>query len=1014
MTNSTMQGFRCWSAQSVADTVYSDIGLLTENADALFLAAHSPIELEHRKGAELGLASSGEAKVLDALTRQIGIADRNTLVAVTGNSGSGKSHVVRWVRAHLPDDDPRYRLLYVPRAVQTLRELLRRIIEGLPGAEGGDLMKQVDSAFTGVRPGQFQDRLVFEIKYALRWTMDDFAAPEDGETPEEAERRRELNEILGFRDDEVGRKDGLADLLEIPAFSGVLLRPDGNLRQLVESYFNETSRRDDNEEVFTKDDLPLRTPGISRELRSNRDLLELWQIIARKPEDALLLLEGALRIALPRATGLRRTDGETLDSLFRKSRKALRKQNQELVLIFEDLAMFGLVDGELYDQFSTGPGEELAPLRVLFAITDAPYARLVQTVQTRIEHEFRVGASALAKPTEFVTRYLNLVRVGRQRTQKLWSQRPSGSADDQWMANSCDTREEGRPCRHRDECHASFGMVKVEGLGDVGLYPYNHAALERARTRLGESPTPRAALDSCLLTVLPEADGHIEQGTYPHEGTRRNFDFRVSTPRDTLLQQHPSVDPERMYRALVIWGNERPLASGISDAFSLEASDAPPRPEPPSPPQSPGPGTGPLENRLLPLFQWRNNELLPEDEANLLRDALRAFTFDRLQLDEQRIHIYSDRGKAMLDNLFNRTSFEIEGSRGRVAGADSIRFKLTRCAEDMRILVATRWFRDHGHFDISQAKWLWPEGYDPGQLMLELEDRLDSWASDVRARLLELTGGSHLARQAVGMRALALAASGQSISEISTVPDALLMPSRHVKAASPAWQAVDLAASKIVRNLNASDYVGQFAAVRQGDTGDAQLVDPRELEQAIRQFLAEPEISLQELANSTSDPSLAQHAQQLLNALSAAAVQEASSAAETSTELSRLLEGQTPAAVAEAAFSIADSAKNAGFFRPTDQWRKFSDAIDVISTHEGFEALDLGNDTAQLVRHQSSIRANRHLCEALIFVKDAMDLTRQECERPGGAVVDLSQLRAKVQQQLDELNALVDAIARQG
>lgn len=72
MTDPALKGFRCWTAQGVAETVYSDIGLLTENADALFLAAHSPIELEHRKGAELGLASSGEAKVLDALVGRIG------------------------------------------------------------------------------------------------------------------------------------------------------------------------------------------------------------------------------------------------------------------------------------------------------------------------------------------------------------------------------------------------------------------------------------------------------------------------------------------------------------------------------------------------------------------------------------------------------------------------------------------------------------------------------------------------------------------------------------------------------------------------------------------------------------------------------------------------------------------------------------------------------------------------------------------------------------------------------
>jgi len=1010
MTDPALKGFRCWTAQGVAETVYSDIGLLTENADALFLAAHSPIELEHRKGAELGLASSGEAKVLDALVGRIGDESRNTLVAVTGDSGSGKSHVVRWVRAHLPDDDSRYRVLYVPRAVQTLRELLRRIIEGLPGTEGGDLMKQVDSAFTGVRPGQFQDRLVFEIKYALRWTMDDFAAPEGGETAEEAERRREFNELLGFPDDKVGcRRDGLADLLDLPAFSGVLLRQEGNLRQLVDSYFNETSRRDDNDEVFTKEDLPLRTPGIRRELSGNRDLLELWQIIERKPEDALRLLEEALRIALPRATGLRQTDGETLDSLFRKSRKALRAEGRELVLIFEDLAMFGLVDGELYDQFATAPGDDLAPLRVLFAITDSPYARMPQTVRTRIEHEFRVGESALSKPTEFVARYLNLVRVGRSRTQELWSKRET-DADEQWMANSCDTRESGQPCRVRDECHAGFGAVSVEGLGEVGLYPFNHTALGRARQHLGESPTPRAVLDSCLLTILPEADGHIKQGSYPHEGTLRNFDFRTSMLKDALLRQHPSTDPERMYRALVIWGNERSLATGISEAFALEQAEEPDTSEPDE--QQIGRPPVELQNLLHSLLQWQNGEPLPEDEANLLKDALRAFTVDRLQLDERRIHIYSGLGKALLDNIFNRTSFEIEGSRGRVAGADSVRFKLTRSAEDIRVLVAARWLRDHGHFDSSRAKWQWPRGYDPDELMLELEDRLDYWAEEVRSRILEATGGSRLACQAVGLRAVALAASGSAMGDLHTVSDVLAVPPRVAELPSPIWQKVDAAASQVIRNLNAGEYVGQFAAVRQGDVGEAQLIDPRELDEAIQRFLAEPETSLQEVEDATSDPALVQQAQILRAALLGACEQEASAASETSNELSRLLEGQTPAGVSTAAFDVGDAAKNSGFFRPVDQWRKFRDAIDVLAGLETFPALNIGTDLADVLSAQPAIRENRKLLEALLFIKESMDLTQKECLRSGGETVDVAELRASVRQQLNELNELVDTIAR--
>src|SRR4051794_12505186 len=129
MADGSMATFRCWSSESVARTVFSDIGALAGDADAVFLAAHTPVDLEHRKGPEFGSSGPGEARVLEALTRSIGDLERNTLVAVTGGSGSGKSHVVRWVHSHLDQNDPRFRVLYVPRAVQTLRELLRRIIE---------------------------------------------------------------------------------------------------------------------------------------------------------------------------------------------------------------------------------------------------------------------------------------------------------------------------------------------------------------------------------------------------------------------------------------------------------------------------------------------------------------------------------------------------------------------------------------------------------------------------------------------------------------------------------------------------------------------------------------------------------------------------------------------------------------------------------------------------------------------------------------------------------------------
>jgi hypothetical protein len=922
------------------------------------------------------------------------------------------------VHSHLPDDDPRFRVLYVPRAVQTLRELLRRIIEGLPGVEGDELMSRVDAAISNVRPGELQERLVGEMKIALNWRLED-RPPFDGETQAEAEAREDRNSMLGLKDTETGgRTDGLADLLDIPAFKEALLRPDGRLTQLVRSYFHETSRRDDGDQIFTRDDLPLKARGIRSALAGRRELSDLWQIISREPDDALELLDEALGNALPTTVGLRTAGGETLDSLFRQSRKALRSTGQDLILVFEDLAQFGLVDGELYDQFVTQPGDDLAPLRVVFAVTDGAYARMERTVRTRVEHEFRVGGSALSDPASFVGRYLNLVRVGRDETQEL-----RATARDRvgstWMSNACDTREEGQPCRVRDICHAAFGTVEFDDLGSVGLYPYNSSALRRAIARLGEAPTPRDVLDECISTNLIEADQHIAVGDYPHERTRQQFDFQVRKAKQALIDGNPSSDPERTYRALVIWGDEAPVAKGIADAFKLGTSgpavDVAP---PPTTQTPPAPTTEEeLPNPLLPLFQWQVGDDLPEDDVNFYRSTLRELTVDRLRLDESLIHVHRGRGKEMLDRLFGVTSFAIEGARGRVAAAsESVRIELGRNDADMRVMAAARWFRDHGHFDPQQAKWLWPEGFEPGQLMVELECRLDGWARDVKARFIEGTGGVRLARQAVGLRAVALAAVGGSPAVLATSSSVINAVGEKRPRPSEAWLSADQAAVEVLSTLRVAEYVGEFAAVRQGEGGQPQLVDPRELDAAIASFLANPETSLSEVVSSKADPVLAQAAQKLLSSMGAATAQTAASARAAKVFVDSLLEGHTPSEVARAAGEVGIMARDSGFFRPAEasSWTDFRSAVDALATAPDSDALDtVSDDLGDVLRNQRAIRDLEGVRKALGFVKRAMDETKRESERGGGHAGDVATMRAEVTKQLGEVAGLAKSLGRE-
>lgn len=1009
MTEATMAKFRCWSAEQVGRTVFSDIGALSGDADAVFLAAHTPIQLEHRKGPELSAKDSGEGQVLAALMRRLGDLEVNTLVAVTGASGSGKSHVVRWVHAHLPTDDPTYHVLYVPRAIQTLRELLRRIIDGLPGVEGSELMRRVDEAISNVKPGELQARLVNEMKIALDWTLED-RAPFDGETPAQAAVREDRNSMLGEKDLETGgRKDGLADLLDLPQFQDALLRPEGRLSQLVQSYFDKRSRREDSE-IFRPADLPLKERGIRAALSGRRDLADLWALISRNPEDALALLEEALRVALPRTVGLRSAGGETLDSLFRASRKALREQGRELVLVFEDLAQFGLVDGELYDQFVTPPGADLAPLRVLFAITDGPYQRLERTVRTRVEHEFHVGGSALTYPEMFVGRYLNLVRVGREKTQALWRPGVDQQRGSSWMENACNTIEQGQPCRFRDACHDAFGVVEIEGLGDVGLYPYNHVALRRAIAHFDGNPTPRDVLDTCVSTVLIEADVHIKAGDYPHERTREQFDFKVRMAKDALQAANPSSDPERNYRALVIWGDEGPLRAGILTAFSLEGTGGPP--PPPTLPPPPTPPDPVLPNPLQPLFQWQVGGELPEGDVTYYRDTLRRLTLERLQLDEYLVHIHSGQGKEILDRIFNVTSFALEGARGRQAGPQSLRFNITRDAEDVQVLAAARWFREHGHFDPVQAQFEWPQGYDPAQLAVRLEARLDQWAAEVRAGFLRLTGGSRLAQQAVGLRAIALAASGRRLADLATTAAVLRPPVDHIPRGSSAWSEVGAVAASIIATLRVDDYVGEFAAVRQGDSGSPQLIDPQPLDTAIKSFLANPIDELDGVTKSEADPVLTQAAQRLRAALSAAASKEAVTASRANTTVHDLIEGQSPGSVGKLAEDAGQLARDAGVFRPADRYMEFRAATAALSGLTATADLQLdGSDVGAVLRSQRAARETYQLEESLTLIKQVMDATRRECERTG-AGGDILRIREEVRTQVRELADLAEALGK--
>lgn len=1015
---STMKGFRCWTNADVRQTVYSDIGALPSDADAVFLAAHTPTVVSHPKGEQLPGDGFDERQVLRSLQAHIGDPDRNTLIAVTGESGAGKSHVVRWVNAQL-DPDSRYHVLYVPRAVQTIRELLRRIVAGLPGGGGQDLMNRIDAAVGRTTPVELQDRLLEEMRLALTWTLELRTGSND-EDPDKRSAREERNNLLGEPDENGKRRDGLADLLVLPQVNRVLLRPGGLLDNVVQSVFAQTSRRDEQQERFEEADLPLRVPGVRRELALNSNLRVLWDQITLDPEPALRLLDEALRKALPRTIGLHDHTGETLSLLFQRSRQALRKQGRELVLLFEDLAQFGLVDGELYDQFVIQPGSDLAPLRVLFAVTEHRYADFPETVQTRITHQFKVHTFPLEDRDAFVARYLNLVRLGRKNVESAWAAARSNGTKD-WIPNACDTREEGLPCRFRSQCHAGFGNTDVPGLGEVGLYPYNNIALRRSLEARGSDATPRQILDVCVSEALVEAEPHVARGTYPHEHVRERFDFKVQGGKEILLGGRTGDEAERLYRALVIWGDEKPLPPAVAAAFGLDSGAArqqtgptvPPkrRPEPPQVQPSP----------LSDLFQWQNGDRLPDSQVDLYRDILHRLVSSRLDLDQDLFHTAtaSTAGAEILSVLFSRQTFDFgSDARGRSAGIGKLRFELRRTAEDVRVLIAARWFVDHGHWLSDKGRWPWPQGYDPVEMMLSLEERLDFWAELVHTAFRDYVGGRELASAAVGTRAVALLAAGASPGQFRDVGAVLAGTAGATIKSTPGWAAVDSVAHDVLRDVRATDLVGQLAAVRQGPTGKPQLIDAAELEAGLRRVLAAPAEHLKTVTTRYVDaaPVVAKAARDLLSVMEKESEGFLAETAAAVKELAGGLEGQTPRSIAQAAKEVGKRALDNHLFRPHDGWHAFSNALDRLENLPADLPLDwqanLGEPAAQeALNVQHWARKAVLGARDLHLVRQALAATRRECTRSGGQAGDLDHLLATVRRKLNQVDALLEALS---
>lgn len=489
-----MRNFLCWDPGAVRQVINP---FAEHISDSLFRAVHSDWDLKVSPQVGKSFQEIGEASWAD-MTPSAFLADflredrPHALAAILGETGSGKSHLVHWMRLNIKPTKERV-VLVVRKSGTSLRNIVKMLIAELPAEQQANFLEMLQSAGDGTQSRADQkQQLLNDLAQVIREEV----LPTDADEIE-AELANRLPDL--FQDPHMRKAHFLGDNTVIAEIVDHIFAPSN------------ASDRPDQRRVFVGGDLPLGGMDFAHASRLARDAME---IIELDPAVNLPLAIDIINRNLDRA--IARTlsfSGDRVEELMTRLRAYLKSQGQELVLLVEEFARLQGIDRALLQAITSQGDDRQCKIRTAIAVTTGFFQSVAETAYMRTTHIVDMDRSAgraegrsitKASLSQFTARYLNAVRLGRDGITK-WS---DAAAPGETPRSKCSM------CIHQAECHAIFG--EIDGYG---LYPFTPEALWNAASRadasMPERLNPRVLQNDLLVEVLDNFGPEIATGTFP-------------------------------------------------------------------------------------------------------------------------------------------------------------------------------------------------------------------------------------------------------------------------------------------------------------------------------------------------------------------------------------------------------------------------------------------------------------------------------------------------------------------
>lgn len=643
--------------QAVSSVMKTD----AESASAaVVLAVHQPMRFRKRR---IGAGNDDgswvdEREVLNALLADS--SDGRVILPIVGSSGTGKSHVVRWLDIQLaarPDRSKREVIRI--RKGRSLKGVLQDILERVPGKQYEPYRKKLQEARERIDP----ERAAGLLCEMLAQSVEEIA--HSASQREQQSEETQLQRTLGGRQflPTLLRNQQLRDLHFVDR-PGVPL--GGVLRRLVAQLYEERVGQtvDDRDRQFEPDDLQF-SDSLDR-AALGRDVVRAMEQVERRRGPACALLNAALDAATRELLGL----NPTVTDLFLKVREQLFQDGKELVLLVEDFAVLSGLQGQLLQVMIEGAFRDgkqvLCTMRAALAYT--PGYMQTATVLTRAGLEFRIPDEddneevTHTRIRRLAAAYLNAARIGQAELEAALEKAGDASDGHTWLPPVPEPEDD-------DALRAYRGFGRE---GNISLFPFNsdairalaHEGCRRSDNKLVYNP--RFVINEVLLRVLRQRSAFLS-GTFPDASFRPTTStVFASKPILGWVEQQVTRSAGARYVAfLSYWattvehpGSLGPLLETVGRAFQLPPVSMPQRVAAVSPatrtPQIPTslPAAAPQPKEVPPtatqpnvpstyetpwrarLESWRQGAVLsPEHSRQLRKDLIGALLTNSIDWD---------------------------------------------------------------------------------------------------------------------------------------------------------------------------------------------------------------------------------------------------------------------------------------------------------------------------------------------------------------------------------------------